>query len=50
MQVRPITGIPRPSYRVVRRIALGVLRWTFITIGAGAIILDELLHAKKADR
>lgn len=23
---------------------------TFITIGAGAIILDELLHAKKADR
>lgn len=23
---------------------------TFITLGAGAIILDELLHAKKADR
>lgn len=23
---------------------------TFITIGAGAIILDELLHAKKSDR
>ncbi|WP_429811008.1 signal peptidase II [Ensifer sp. B1-9] len=23
---------------------------TFITIGAGAIILDELLHAKRADR
>src|SRR5262245_38399632 len=33
MQVRPITGIPRPHFRVIRRVALAVLRWTFIAIG-----------------
>src|SRR5260370_42157991 len=34
MQVRPITGTPRAHYRVVSRVALWVLRWTFISIGA----------------
>ncbi len=34
MQVRPVTGMPRARYRVVARIALWLLRWTFIAIGA----------------
>ena len=34
MQVRPVTGMPRARYRVVIRLALWVLRWTFIAIGA----------------
>ena len=36
MRVRPITGMPRPAYRVVWRVSLAVLRWTFIAIGAAA--------------
>jgi PAS domain S-box-containing protein len=36
MQVRPVTGMPRRRYRVVRRLAQCVLRWTFIVIGAAA--------------
>ena len=34
MQVRPITGTPRKPYRFIRRLLRGVLRWTFIAIGA----------------
>jgi signal transduction histidine kinase/CheY-like chemotaxis protein len=34
MQVRPVTGMPRARYRVVIRLALWLLRWTFISIGA----------------
>src|SRR5215212_9773196 len=34
MQVRPVTGMPRARYRVASRVALWVLRWTFIAIGA----------------
>jgi signal transduction histidine kinase/DNA-binding response OmpR family regulator len=50
MQVRPITGIPRPNYRVIRRVALGVLRWTFITIGAAAsaaVLFAYLYHVNE---
>jgi PAS domain-containing protein len=34
MQVRPVTGVPRPRYHAGRRILLALLRWTFIVIGA----------------
>ena len=34
MQVRPVTGTPRKRYRFVRRLMQGLLRWTFIVIGA----------------
>src|SRR6185437_12957053 len=34
MQVRPITGKPRSHFRLVRRLALCVLRWSFIALGA----------------
>jgi signal transduction histidine kinase/CheY-like chemotaxis protein len=50
MQVRPITGMPRPSYRVVWRVALAVLRWTFIAIGAAAaasITFASMFHANQ---
>jgi PAS domain S-box-containing protein len=36
IQIRPVTGRPRPRYRVVRRALLWMLRWTFIVIGAVA--------------
>jgi PAS domain S-box-containing protein len=36
MQVRAVTGVPRPRYRAVRRVLLALLRWTFIVIGAMA--------------
>ncbi len=34
MQVRPVTGMPRKSYRFIRRLVHALLRWTFIGIGA----------------
>src|SRR3954462_7862180 len=34
MQVRPVTGMPRARYRVMIRLVLWLLRWTFISIGA----------------
>ena len=34
MQVRPITGNPRPRFRFWRRLVLAVLRWSFIVLGA----------------
>jgi signal transduction histidine kinase/CheY-like chemotaxis protein len=37
IQVRPVTGVPRPRYRVAWRLLLLVLRWTFIAIGAAAM-------------
>src|SRR6185312_3345323 len=36
MQVRPVTGMPRQRYHTVRRLMQGLLRWTFIVIGAFA--------------
>jgi PAS domain S-box-containing protein len=36
MQIRPVTGMPRPRYHMVRRALLALLRWTFIVIGAVA--------------
>jgi PAS domain S-box-containing protein len=50
MQVRPITGMPRPRYRVVLRVILAVLRWTFIAIGAAAtavVVFASIYHADK---
>jgi PAS domain S-box-containing protein len=34
MQVRPVTGKPRPRFRFWRRLVLAVLRWSFIVLGA----------------
>jgi PAS domain S-box-containing protein len=34
MQVRPITGQPRPRYRMWWRLLLAALRWTFLVLGA----------------
>ena len=34
MQVRPITGQPRPRFHFWRRLVLAVLRWSFIVLGA----------------
>jgi PAS domain S-box-containing protein len=34
IQIRPVTGMPRPRYRHARRLLLCVLRWMFIAIGA----------------
>lgn len=34
MQVRPVTGNPRPRFRFWRRLVLAVLRWSFIVLGA----------------
>ncbi len=34
MQVRPITGQPRPRYLFWRRLMLAVLRWSFLVLGA----------------
>src|SRR5262245_3476609 len=44
MQVRPITGKPRPRYYFWRRLALAVLRWSFILIGAVATASVLLTH------
>jgi signal transduction histidine kinase/CheY-like chemotaxis protein len=50
MQVRPVTGMPRAHNRVVSRIALGVLRWTFITVGAltaASVLFAHLYQANE---
>ncbi len=50
MQVRPITGIPRASYRAIRRAALWLLRWTFIAIGAAtaaSVLFSYLYHVNE---
>src|SRR5690242_18790228 len=46
MQVRAVTGLPRPRYRVARRVLLALLRWTFIVIGAvtAASVLFSYLY------
>jgi PAS domain S-box-containing protein len=50
MQVRPISNKPRKHYRVVRRVLLWILRWTFITIGAvtaAAVLFTHLYHVNE---
>ena len=50
MQVRPITGMPRASYRVIRRAELWLLRWTFIAIGAATaatVLFSYLFHVNE---
>src|SRR6187431_682481 len=50
MQVRPMTGIPRASYRAIRRALLWLLRWTFIAIGAAtaaSVLFSYLYHVNE---
>ena len=44
MQVRPVTGTPRKRYRFARRLMQGLLRWTFIVIGAIATASVLFVH------
>jgi PAS domain S-box-containing protein len=51
MQVRPISDKPRPRYRFWRRLALAVLRWSFIVIGAltaSAVLLYSIYRVNEA--
>jgi PAS domain S-box-containing protein len=51
MQVRPVTGKPRPRYRFWRRLLLAVLRWSFIVIGAltaSAVLLYYIYRVNEA--
>jgi PAS domain S-box-containing protein len=51
MQVRPITGQPRPRYRMWWRLLLAVLRWTFLVIGAlatASVLFSHLYSVNKA--
>jgi len=51
MQVRPVTGQPRQRFRFWRRLALGVLRWSFIVLGAmvvAAVLLSHLYSVNEA--
>jgi PAS domain S-box-containing protein len=51
MQVRPVTGQPRPRYRFWRRLFLAVLRWSFIVIGAvtaASVLFSQLYSVNKA--
>jgi PAS domain S-box-containing protein len=50
MQVRPVSGVPRPRYRVIRRLLSAVLRWMFIVIGAVAsasVLFSYLYHVNE---
>ena len=50
MQVRPVTGMPRQRYHSVRRLMQGMLRWTFIVIGALAtatVLFSYLYHVNE---
>jgi PAS domain S-box-containing protein len=50
MQVRPVTGMPRQRYHQVRRLMQGMLRWTFIVIGALAtatVLFSYLYHVNE---
>ena len=50
MQVRPVTGTPRQRYHHVRRLMQGLLRWTFIVIGALAtatVLFSYLYHVNE---
>jgi hypothetical protein len=51
MQVRPVTGLPRPRYRFLRRLFLAVVRWTFIVIGAvtaASVLFSYLYHVNES--
>jgi PAS domain S-box-containing protein len=50
MQVRPVTGMPRQRYHQVRRLMQGMLRWTFIVIGALAtatVLFSYIYHVNE---
>ena len=44
MQVRPVTGQPRPRFHFWRRLLLAVLRWSFIVLGALATMSVLFSH------
>ena len=44
MQVRRVTGQPRPRFHFWRRLALAVLRWSFIVLGAAATVSVLFTH------
>src|SRR5688572_24456151 len=51
MQLRPITGKPRPRYRFWRRLVLAILRWSFIVIGAlaaSAVLFSYIYRVNEA--
>jgi PAS domain S-box-containing protein len=50
MQVRPVTGMPRQRYQTARRLMQGLLRWTFIVIGAFAtatVLFSYIYHVNE---
>jgi hypothetical protein len=34
MQVRPVSGQPRPRYRFLWRLTCAIVRWSFVVLGA----------------